>query len=271
VSSLRLAWKFALSSITGALLLASLPCQVSAEEFRSPSDGIQSMIYEEGRLSLDARNASLDKLLSEVARMAMLTIVADGPIEGRVTVYTDRLPLEKALRKILRGKDTSFVYTAKADTSPAEYEVMEVRIYLEKAGQGEPRRYSYSRKKQEEDDARDLSRPRRGRGRGPGTAPRSPSASRTVPPIGPTEDAQRFISELMEGNLDGLDEIAQKLKDQNPQVEEQIEEFLESLEDIKARAGESGSQIPDLEGLGNMQNLMEQMMQRGRMPPGQKE
>ncbi len=268
MSNLRLAWKLALSSIAGALLLASLPLQVVAEEFRSPSDGIQSMIYEDGLLSLDARNASLDKILSEVARMAMLTIVADGPIEGRVTVYTTRLPLEKALRKILRGKDTSFVYTAKADTSPAEYEVMEVRIYLAKAGQGEPRRYSYSQKREDRDREADRSRPRSGRAPSRGSPPRSPSVPRSVPPMAPSVDAQLLIKELMDGDLEGLDEIAEKLKDQNPQVEDQIEEFLESLEDIRAGTGPDGSPIPGLEGLGNMQNLMEQMMRKQGADPG---
>jgi hypothetical protein len=92
-----------------------------------------------------------------------------------------------------------------------------------------------------------------------------------MPPVASTEEAQKLISELMEGNLDGLDEIADKLKDQHPQVEEQIEEFLEQIEDIRARSGESGSPIPSLEGLGNMDSLMQQMLNRGRMSPGQEE
>ncbi len=141
--------KFGLFVVAAAFLLASLPFQVPAEEYRSPADGIQSMRYEDGRLSLEAKDASLDKVLSELARMAMLTIIADGPIEGRITVYAERLPLEKALRKILRGKDTSFVYAAKAETSPTEYDVTEVRIYLAKADKGEASRYSYTRKSEE--------------------------------------------------------------------------------------------------------------------------
>ena len=74
--------KYTLLSIAAAILITSLPFRAPAEEYRSPSDGIQSMVYEDGRLSLEAKDASLDKLLTELARMAMVTIVADGPIEG---------------------------------------------------------------------------------------------------------------------------------------------------------------------------------------------
>ena len=141
MSDLRLSSKCALLSIAAAFLLASMPVHVPAEEYRSPSDGIQLMKYEDGRLSLEVKDASLEKVLNELAQMAMLTIIADGPLEGRITVYADRLPLEKALRKILRGKDTSFVYAAKVETSPTEYDVVEVRIYLAKADKGETSRY----------------------------------------------------------------------------------------------------------------------------------
>ncbi len=263
--------KGGLFTVLAVLLLAWPPCQAQAETFRSPSDGIQSMVYEDGRLSLDARNASLDKLLKEVARMARLTVVADAPIEGNVTVYADRVPLEKALRKILRGIDTSFVYTAKAGASPAEYEVAEVRIYLAKTGQGETRRYSYARNRADETEDRSRSARRPGRGRG--AVPRSPSAIRPPPPpIGSTEEARRLITELMQGNLDELDDIAERLKAQNPEVEAQIEEFLESLEEVTSReAFEGQAPIPSLEGLGSMQNLMEQMRQRRRISPGQEE
>ncbi len=256
--------KYGLFVVAAAFLLASLPFQVPAEEYRSPSDGIQSMKYEDGRLSLEAKDASLDKVLSELARMAMLTIIADGPLEGRITVYADRLPLEKALRKILRGKDTSFVYAAKAETSPTEYEVMEVRIYLAKADKGEARRYSYTQKRASSPpkSRAEVSRKRSSPFRPPAAAPAGLD-------MATHEEGQRLLSELMKGNLEGLDKIAEKLKDQNPQVEEQIDEFLESLEEARMRAEEDGSPIPGLEGLGDMQTLMKQMLEKGGMSPGQ--
>ena len=261
--------KYGLFVVAAAFLLASLPFQVPAEEYRSPSDGIQSMKYEDGRLSLEAKDASLDKVLSELARMAMLTIIADGPLEGRITVYADRLPLEKALRKILRGKDTSFVYAAKAETSPTEYEVMEVRIYLAKADKGEARRYSYTQKRAEKKRASSPPKSRAEVSRKRSSPFRPPAAAPAGLDMATHEEGQRLLSELMKGNLEGLDKIAEKLKDQNPQVEEQIDEFLESLEEARMRAEEDGSPIPGLEGLGDMQTLMKQMLEKGGMSPGQ--
>ena len=258
--------KFGLFVVAAAFLLASLPFQVPAEEYRSPADGIQSMRYEDGWLSLEAKDASLDKVLSELARMAMLTIIADGPIEGRVTVYAERLPLEKALRKILRGKDTSFVYAAKAETSPTEYDVMEVRIYLAKADKGEASRYSYTRKSEERTRASNPPRSRARPSRKRSSPFRPPAGATPVPDMATSEEAKQLLTELMKGNLDGLDAIAERLKDQNPQVEEQIDEFLESLEEARMIAEENGTPIPPLEHLGDIQNLMNQMLQQGRMP-----
>jgi hypothetical protein len=261
--------KSGLFIVAAAFLVVSLSFQVPAEEYRSPSDGIQLMKYEDGLLSLEAKDASLDKVLSELARMAMLTIMADGPIEDRITVYTDRLPLEKALRKILRGKDTSFVYTAKAETSPTEYDVKEVRVYLAKADKGEARRYSYTRS----GDARKRPpRPPNSRAEGSRArkSPRRPPAGAPpIPDMATAEEGQRLLSEMMDGNLEGLEELAEKLKEQNPQAQEQLDEFLESLGDMRMGAEQGGQPFSPPDGLGDMQTLMKQMLERGRMAPGE--
>lgn len=265
------AWKYGLFVFAAAFLLALLPCQVPGEEYRSPSDGIQSMKYEDGRLSLEAKDASLDKILKELARMAMLTIIADGPLEDRITVYADHLPLEKALKKILRGKDTSFVYAAKDETTPTEYDVTEVRIYLAQADKGELRRYSYSREREEGKRAPSPPRSRAEVSRVRSSPFRPPGGAPTIPDMATAEEGQRILSELMEGNLEGLDKLAEKLKDQNPQVQEQIDQFMESLEDMRMRAEESGQPIPNLDELGDMQTLMKEMLEKRGMSPDEEQ
>jgi hypothetical protein len=256
-----------------AFLLATAGPWAQAEEYRSPSDGIHSLSVERGLLSLDARDASLEKLLRELARMAMLTVVSDGPIEGKVTVYADRLPLEKALRRILRGKDTSLVYTAKAKTSPKEYEVTEVRIYVAKEGSGESQRYSFANRRLDTagERARQTgpSRTDSGPSRSRGPVLRPPAQAPGQPPAEMPEEARALLSALVEGDLDGLDAIAEKLKDQSPQVQEQLDEFLNSLEEVRRKAEESGLPMTSpMEGLGDVQSLMKQMIERGRMPAG---
>ena len=80
------------------------------------------------------------------------------------------------------------------------------------------------------------------------------------------EDAQQLISDLMEGNFDGLNEIAEKLKEEDPQAKEKIDEFLENLEEARIKAEESGEPIRGLEGLGDMKRLM-QKLNRGQRSP----
>jgi hypothetical protein len=259
VSDLRPGLKYGLLAVLSFLLAACLPFPALAEEYSSPSDGIQSMRYEDGVLSLEARDAPLDKVLNELSRMAMITIISDGPVEGRLTLYVDRLPLDKALRKILRGKDTSFVYAAEVETSPTQYVVKEVRIYVATAEKGQARRYSHARKEASKTSRRSPSR------RHP-SGVRSVKKSPAIPNIASSEEAQRVFSEMMEGNFDGLDEIAERLREENPEVGEQIDEFMEALEEARIRAEETGEPLSPLEGLGDMGAVMQQLYRGGRSP-----
>ncbi len=134
VSILRPAPRFA--AFLTILLIGCLPCRGRAEEYSSPSDGIHRMHYEEGLVSLEAQDATLEKVLTELSKMAQVKIVADGPIEGRITQYLNRVPLDKALRKILRDKDMGLIYTARAGTKPVHHAVTEVRIYVAEEGTG---------------------------------------------------------------------------------------------------------------------------------------
>lgn len=256
--------RLALPTFLPLLVLALLPFRALGEEYSSPSDGIRSMRYEAGLLSLETHDAQLEKVLSELSRMAMITIISDGPIEGRITLYADRLPLEKALRKILRGKDTSFVYSAVAETSPRRYEVKEVRIYSAEAEKGEGRRYSYANRGRQE-TARPSRSPARGARRKRSDIP-VPKRSPRIPDMASREDAQQLISDLMEGNFDGLNEIAEKLKEEDPQVKEKIDEFMENLEEARIMAEESGEPIRGLQGLGDMKRLMQKLNRRRRSP-----
>jgi len=257
VSDSFLRAKPGLLAVPALLMLTCLPFPALAEEYRSPSDGIQLMRYEDGLLSLEIRDASLEKVLNELSRIAMITIISDGPVEGRITLYANRLALDKALRKILRGKDTSFVYKAELETSPTQYTVKEVRLYVAKADEREVRRYSPA-----SNQARKAARPT------PSRLPpsrRKPSGSRSgkrptgIPDIVTSEETRQIMSELMEGNFDGLSEIAERLIEENPEVEDQIDEFLETLEDARIKAEESGESFSPLEGLGDMRTLMHQL------------
>jgi hypothetical protein len=61
-------------------------------------------------LSVEARAAPLQELLSEVARLAGFQIAGNVPIGRTVSVDFTRLPLDRALRRLLSGESFIFVH-----------------------------------------------------------------------------------------------------------------------------------------------------------------
>ena len=73
------------------------------------------MRLDQGKLSLEAREAPFERLLQELSRLGGLKILSDGPLEGRITLKIENVNLDTAMRKILRGKDVTFLYAASKD------------------------------------------------------------------------------------------------------------------------------------------------------------
>jgi len=238
---------------------ATTPC--AGEEYRNPAAGILRMSYEEGRVTLETRDAPLSKVLEEFGRLADVAVVSDGPLEDRVTVYVSGLPPDAAARKILRGKDLSFIYRAsKAAGQPDEYPLSEIRIYDAQETTGRAQPFSYGTAPA---DRREATRARRETR----PAARTPAQARRLESTLPRDDdsmaaADSFLSGLLGGNLHMLDEVAERLKQDHPEAREQIEQFLQVLEEAKTRAAESGGGMPSLEDLGGMGAIMHRMMQQ---------
>lgn len=71
----------------------------------SPRGGIKVAVTGE-LVSVKAQEASVEAVVHEIARQCGFEIITFGPLEGRVTLEFDRLPLSEALRRILH--DASF-------------------------------------------------------------------------------------------------------------------------------------------------------------------
>jgi len=245
------------------LLLAGVTASWAAGEYRNAAEGILSMRYAEGRLSLETRDASLSKVLQELSRIADLRIVSDGPLEDRVTVYADGLDLDAAARKILRGKDSTFIYRPPDPGSPpGPYRLEEIRVFVSEGTPGQAQTFSYNRtdedQRQELEERRAEIRERNAR------LAEERARARAVHDPTPRDDAgsetDQFLSGLLGGNLEALDEVADRLREQHPEAREQIDQFLETLEAAKARAAESGGQAPPMEGMENMGAIMQQIL-----------
>ena len=255
-----------------ALFLLLLPSSSPplAREARTGADGIQRIEYSEatGRLSLETKDAPLEKVLQEISRVARITVISDGALEGKVTVYIDDLPLDRALRKVLRGQAFTFEFAATPGAASSDaYRLTEVRIFLGDGDTSQGRRYTYDRGAGAA-PKKPYTRPRAANT--PRIEPRIPPPPRDLPSaadIPSQSEAKRVLSDLMDGNLEALNEIAERMGADNPQVQEQIDRFLESMEESRQRAEEQGYSVPPMEGLGGMGMIMQQLMKGRNKPP----
>lgn len=72
--------------------------------------------FAHGRLSLDVENVLLERLLREIAAEAKFTLVFSGRLEERITIAFDALPLDKALRRLLRNRNFALEYSEVENT-----------------------------------------------------------------------------------------------------------------------------------------------------------
>jgi len=246
---------------------AALTDPAQVDPFRSPSEGILSMRLDQGKLSLEAREAPFERLLQELSRLGGLKILSDGPLEGRITLKIENVNLDTAMRKILRGKDVTFLYAASKDRSTGEgYVLKEVRIYLPESKEPGGRLYSYAKPSPSRPSPRPPSRHRIETREEESPEPPPPTPRPPLPNLPSQEEAEHLVSGLMEGNIDQLDEMVERLREENPQAQDQIDRFLDSLEDAKEKARESGRPFQPMENLGELGVMMEQMMKTQAAP-----
>ncbi len=210
---------------------------VLAEEYRNQAEGILYLRYLDNRLNLETTDAALDKVLKELSLISGLTIVSNAPITGQLTIRINNYPLDKAMRKILRGKDTSFIYAAPADVPANRYPLKEVRIYQESDDSEEGLKYSYKKakddkKKKAKDDKKKkkkYSKKNRAKKAAAARRVREKQAARSF-------SSQRFADDLMGGDIYDWEELGERLEEQNPGAQEQLDQFMDYFEDAQDKA-----------------------------------
>ncbi|UCG93957.1 MAG: hypothetical protein JSW13_05850 [Candidatus Aerophobus sp.] len=101
----RIFWLF-------VLILFSLPIGISpAGEKDTPrSKDFSGIDFGDGLLRVSVENQKFQKVMDEVAKKTGIRIVFNGITDEDLTIHFDYLPLEKGLKKLLRGRNYVFVY-----------------------------------------------------------------------------------------------------------------------------------------------------------------
>ena len=102
-----------------------------------------AVTVENGYVTLNARDARIDDIVQEIARRSGLTVAPHAPLDERVTLDFERLPLSEALGRVLR--DGSFVLSvahkpSRAESSPE----VSRRLWVLSSSAGAARRVSAS-------------------------------------------------------------------------------------------------------------------------------
>ena len=90
----------------------------------------------DGLLSVGAQGASLGDVLEDVARQTGLTLEGHGSIANRITIQFDQLPVEEALRLLLRGQSYLLVSREKRGDAPTVLVPEVLRIFRERDSPG---------------------------------------------------------------------------------------------------------------------------------------
>lgn len=89
------------------LFVNGVTAQDAFEDTQVSADSVTSYVYVEmsdDLLTLTAYNAGIQAVLDEIARQSDLMVVSHGPLDGRLTLELERLPLFEALRRIMRDQ-----------------------------------------------------------------------------------------------------------------------------------------------------------------------
>lgn len=242
------------------------------------SEGILQLSVQGEMLTVNLRDAPLAAVLEDIARQGemVLSLPDDrSTLQKTVTMQFTDLPLERGLRKLLRGQSVVFIYEStgpqhwsgdRSRRSPDGYRLKEIRLLgpsNEKgAGQTAP---SFSSPSMQ---AREPVQPVPPVPRAGQSQTQESRAGTPYPEsIRTREQAEKALTGLLQGNMDALQEMVQALKQDNPELRDHIDQFMESLEEARRRAEQEGTPFPPLDPKGVMAPFMEQIIRSRTLGP----
>lgn len=101
----RISWLLA-----PCLLCLLISVSSAGEKDTSPGKRFSGVDFRDGLLRVSVENRKFHRVMDEVAREAGVKIVINDATDKDLTIDFDYLPLEKGLRRLLRGKNYVFIY-----------------------------------------------------------------------------------------------------------------------------------------------------------------
>ncbi len=116
--------RYTVARIFWFLAIVIFPFQTgvsAAEGNTAPLRGDFSGIdFQNGFLKISVENREFQKVMEEVAKKTGIQIVMNAPVDKRLTIDFDYLPLEQALKRIIRGSNCVFIYRSEQTRQHAE-------------------------------------------------------------------------------------------------------------------------------------------------------
>lgn len=114
--------------------LSVLPFANAIDVFEGPAS-LQQIIVNDEMLSMDVQNIRLDTILSRIAEQTDIRILFYGIPTQEVTLKLDSVPLENALKRLLKNSSVSFIYSkVKSKAGKPRIVLNEIVIITEKPG-----------------------------------------------------------------------------------------------------------------------------------------
>ena len=117
--------------IFGLLFLLLVLSPAPADPDDKTDKGSFSVVQvREGLLTVKVRNIPLKRVLKEIAGQTEIKLVFNGQTDAMISADISDIPLEKGLRRLIRGMNYAFIYGPK-ETKRGRSEIREIIIYPE--------------------------------------------------------------------------------------------------------------------------------------------
>jgi hypothetical protein len=92
---------------------------LAAEKDAQRSENLSGIDYKNGLLHVSVKNQKLITVIEDVVKKTGVQIVIKSGDDEELTIEFDYLPLEKGIKRLLKGKNSVFIYSSKEAGHPA--------------------------------------------------------------------------------------------------------------------------------------------------------